>query len=170
MSFRSFLSKKLIEWDRIPYHLRWRKSVSGIGIIYIETLGMMQEKYGKDGIDNLNEVMYKIGREQSLEILEELDLRRDLEGCAYVVLAMHRIFGIKSKIVQKNESKVVIHATKCLWNGHLPKWNVRTCLSIDNYESGLIEGVLPLSDHEYTKRRSCRDEVCELVISLKQEN
>jgi hypothetical protein len=166
MSFKSFLLKKLITWDRIPYHLRWRKSVSGIGMIYVETLEMMQEKYGKEGVDNLNEVMYNIGRCQSLEILEELDLKRDLEGCAYVVLTMHRIFGIKSKIVQKDDNKIVIHASKCRWNGHLTKWNVKTCLSIDNYESGLIEGVLPLSEHAYTKRRSLHDEVCELVISL----
>jgi hypothetical protein len=170
MSFKSFLLKRLIAWDRIPYPLRWRKSVSGIGMIYVETLGMIQEKYGKEGTENLNQVMYNIGRSQSLEILEELGLKKDLEGCAYAVLAVHRIFGIKSKIVQKDDNSVIIHASKCRWDGYLTKWNVRTCLSIDNYEAGLIEGILPLSEHAYTKRRSCSDDVCELVISLKQEN
>jgi hypothetical protein len=48
--------------------------------------------------------------------------------------------------------------------GHLKKWNARTCLSIDNYEAGLIEGILPFSEHTYTRRRSCGDNVCELVI------
>jgi hypothetical protein len=121
MSFKSFLLKRLIAWDIIPYSLGWRKSVSGIGMIYVETLEMMQEKYGRDGVDNLNEVMYNIGRGQSLKILEELGLKRDLGGCAYVVLAMHRIFGIKSKIVQKGDEEVVIHARKCRWDGYLTK-------------------------------------------------
>jgi hypothetical protein len=131
---------------------------------------MMQERYGKDGVNNLNEVMYNIGLEQSREILEQLDLKRDLEGCAYVLLAMHRIFGIKSKIIQKDNKKIVIHARKCCWRGNLEKWNAKTCLSIDNYEAGLIEGILPLSEHTYTKRRSCGDNVCELVISFNSRN
>lgn len=146
--------------------MRWKKSVSGIGTIYANTLEMIQERYGKDGVNNLNEVMYNIGLGQSREILEQLDLKRDLEGCAYVLLAMHRIFGIKSKIIQKDNNKIVIHARKCCWNGHLEKWNIKTCLSIDNYEAGLIEGILPFSEHTYTKRRSFGDNVCELVISF----
>lgn len=146
--------------------MRWKKSVSGIGTIYANTLEMIQERYGKDGVNSLNEVMYNIGLGQSREILEQLDLKRDLEGCAYVLLAMHRIFGVKSKIVQKDNNKIVIHARKCCWSGHLEKWNIKTCLSIDNYEAGLIEGILPFSEHTYTKRRSCGDNVCELVISF----
>ena len=166
MSLKSMVMKKLIIWDIIPCRLRWRKSVSGIGTIYVDVLEMMQEKYGRDSVSNLNEVMYNIGLRQSTEILEMLDLKRDLEGCAYVLLAMHRIFGIKSKIIQKNNNKIVIHARKCRWEGYLTKWNAKTCLSIDNYEAGLIDGILPLSEHAYTKRRSCGDNVCELVISL----
>jgi hypothetical protein len=131
---------------------------------------MIQEKYEKDGINNLNEVMYNIGLGQSREIIEQLGLKRDLEGCAYVLLAMHRIFGIKSKIIQKDNNKIVIHARKCCWSGHLEKWDAKKCLSIDNYEAGLIEGILPLSEHAYTKRRSCGDNVCELVISFKGRN
>ncbi|WP_292389819.1 hypothetical protein [Methanosarcina sp. UBA5] len=79
---------------------------------------------------------------------------------------MHRIFGIKSKIIQKDTNKIVIHARKCRWGGRLNKWNARTCLSIDNYEAGLIEGILPFSKNTYTKRGTCGDNVCELVISF----
>ncbi|HIH94727.1 TPA: hypothetical protein HA338_12120 [Methanosarcina acetivorans] len=43
MSFKSFLLKRLIDLDGIPYHLRWKKSVSGIGTIYANTLEVMQE-------------------------------------------------------------------------------------------------------------------------------
>ncbi len=165
MSFKSFILKKLIDRDKIPFKLKWKKSVSGIGIIYADILQMMQEKYGKEGVNDLNNVMYNIGLRQSTEILQMMGLKKDLEGCAYVLLVMHRIFGIKSKIVHKDDDKIIIHASKCLWEGHGTNWNTGTCLSIDNYETGLIEGILPLSRHAYTKRRSCGDKVCQLVIS-----
>jgi hypothetical protein len=71
---------------------------------------------------------------------------------------------------KKDNNKIVIHARKCCWKGHLEKWNAKTCLSIDNYEAGLIEGILPLSEHAYTKRRSYGDNVCELVISFNGRN
>ncbi len=170
MSFKSFLLKRLIESDKIPCYLKWKKSVSGIGTIYINTLEMMQEKYGKDGVNNLNRVMYNIGISQSTEILEILDLKRDPEGCAYALLVMHRIFGIKSKIIQNNNNKIIIHARKCCWAGQIKGWNGRTCLSMDNYEAGLIEGILPASKHAYTKRRSCGENICELVINFSEGN
>jgi hypothetical protein len=91
---------------------------------------------------------------------------RDLEGCAYVLLTMHRIFGVKSMIAHLDKNSLTIHASKCQWQGKVERWNVRTCLSIDHYEAGLIEGVLPHSKHNYTKRRSCGGDVCELVIKL----
>ncbi|MDW7731556.1 MAG: hypothetical protein SCH66_03885 [Methanolobus sp.] len=166
MSFKSFLLKKMILWYKIPTYVKWKKSVSGIGIIYTETLEMMQEKYGSEGVENLNDVMYNIGLRQATEILEMLDLQKNLEGCAYVLLTMHRMFGIRSKIVHNDNNRIVIHATKCQWGGHIPKWNAGTCISIDHYEAGLIEGILPHSKHEYTKRRSCGNNICELVIKL----
>lgn len=113
MSFKSFLVKRVIKFDRIPYQIRWKKSVSGIGIMYVSILGMIQEKYGADGVENLNEAMYDIGFQQSTEILEMLDLEKNLEGCAYVVLTMHRIFGIKSKIVSQEHNRIILHADKC---------------------------------------------------------
>ena len=57
MSFKSFPLKRLIAWDKILCCLKWRKSVSGVGTIYANTLEVMQERYGKDGINILNEVM-----------------------------------------------------------------------------------------------------------------
>lgn len=166
MSFKSFMLKKMILWDKIPTYLRWKKSVSGIGVLYVGILEMVQQKYGNDGVANINEVMYNIGLRQSTEILEMLDLEKDLEGCAYVLLTMHRMFGIRSKVVHNDNNRIVIHATRCQWGGHIPKWNAGTCMSIDHYEAGLIEGIMPHSKHEYTQRRSCGYGTCELVITL----
>lgn len=166
MWMKRFLLKKMLVYDRIPLNIRWKKSVSGTGVIYADTLRMMQEKYGKEGVNDLNEVMYNIGYRQAPEILNQLDMDKDLEGCAYVLLTMHRIFGIRSKIISDEKNRIVIHAQKCRWAGHVNGWDAKTCLSIDRYEAGLIEAILPHCTHNYTKRRSCGADVCELVISI----
>jgi hypothetical protein len=165
MGIKSFLVRKVIRWDIIPWPVRWRKSVIGTGVMYADIMNMMQEKYGAEGVKNLSEVMYTIGLNQASEILELLGLERTLEGCAYTLIAMHRIFGIKSRIVQKDDSKIIIHVTHCYWGRRIEEWTPYTCASIAHYETGLVKGVLPSAVHSYTKKHTLGDDVCELVIT-----
>jgi hypothetical protein len=138
MGMKSVLMKTVVRWDIIPWIVRWRKSIVGTGVMYADIMHMMQEKYGAEGMKNLSEVMYTIGLNQADEILELLGMERTLEGCAYTLMAMHRIFGIKSKIVQKTDKKVIIHVTHCYWGRRIEEWTPRTCASIARYETGLV--------------------------------
>ena len=168
MSLKTYLTRKTIDLGLIPYSVRWRKSVSGVGRMYANIMIMMDENYGAGGIRRLSEVMYTIGLNQADEIREMLGLERNLEGCAYVLLAMHRIFGVKSKIVQRDKDRIVIHVTDCQWGKRKKGWTPKTCASIQQYETGLVKGILPSATHFYTKRRSLDDEVCELIIAERQ--
>jgi hypothetical protein len=168
MKLKQQIIKKLIEWDLLPCSIRWKKSVSGIGRMYADIMVMMQKEYGVEGVKKLSNVMYNIGFNQTDEILDILGLERNLEGCAYALLAMHRIFGIKSKIVRKENNKIVIHVTKCYWGKSKKGWTPKTCASIAQYETGLVKGILPNATHIYTKRRSLGHDVCELIIAVKK--
>jgi len=165
VNVKKYLTRKVIELDVLPCSIRWKKSVSGVGRMYANVMIMIQENYGTEGVKKLSEVMYNIGLNQADKILESLGLDRTLEGCAYAILAMHRIFGIKSKIVQKDDDKLVIHATFCHWGMRKRGWTPKTCVSIEKYETGLVKKILPTATHFYTKRRSLGNDVCELVLT-----
>jgi len=165
---KNYLIRKVIDLDLVPCSIRWKKSVSGVGRMYADIMRMMEENYGVEGVKKLGEVMYNIGLNQADEILESLGLERTLDGCAYTLMTMHRIFGIKSKMVQEEEDKIVIHATRCYWGGK-KGWTPKTCASIQQYETGLVKGILPSAIHTYTKRRSLGDNICELIITQKME-
>lgn len=158
------LKKFAIKHDLVPTSTRWKKAVSGIGTMYMNILEMMSKNYGPEGTKKLNKVMYNIGRRQSKEILGTLKLKRDLEGCAYSLMAMHRIFGIKSRIVEKNKDKLVIQITDCYWGRRKKGWTPKTCASIGKYEDGLVAGILPKAHLFYQKRQTLGHNVCELVI------
>lgn len=168
-NLKGLIITKLIDLNIIPYSIRWKKTISGIGSIYLGFMEMMQKEYGPIGIKNLNDAMYNIGLNQAMEILNSIGLEQDLKGCAYAILAMHRIFGIESKIIEYNENKAIIHATHCRWGNCKEGWTDKTCASIEKYETGLVKGILPLADHRYTKRRSSGDSVCEIIITLGKE-
>jgi len=168
MGLKQYLIKKIIEFGILPCSIRWKKSVSGIGRMYAEIMEMMQKEYGGEGVKKLSNVMYDIGVKQADEIIKTLGLEKNLEGCVYALLAMHRIFGIKSKIVKKEKNKAVIHVTGCYWGKKVKCWVPKTCASIAQYETGLVKGILSNASHIYTKRRSLGDEVCELIITVRE--
>lgn len=163
---KSYFARKIIDWNLILCSFKWKKSVIGTGVMYAHIMKMMQKTYGADGVKNLGDVMYSIGLDQAIKILELLGLEKNLEGCAYTLMAAHRIFGIKSKIVHKTESEIVIHVTHCYWGRQTEVWTSGTCASIAQYERGLVEGILPSGKHTYSKKYTLGDEICELVITL----
>ena len=140
--------------------------MSGFGVMYSNFYDMMINEYDIQGIKKLDNTMYKIGFKQGPEILKELHLERNIEGCAYVVLTMHKLFGLKSKIAEKNDKRIVIHVSHCSWWNHVDGWTPRTCNSIAHYETGLVNGILPDAVHRYKNKRSLGNEVCELIISI----
>lgn len=170
MNLRTILIKKIIDWNLIPSSIKWKKSVSGVGRMYANILNMMREEYGDEGIKKLGGVMFNIGYNQAKEILELLGMERNLEACAYTLLIMHRIFGIKSKIVQKNRDRIVIHVSYCFWGKRKRGWTPNTCASIQEYETGLVKRILPSAIHYYTKRRSLGDIICELNIEQEKSS
>ncbi len=169
MFLKKYLIRKIVEYDLLPCSIRWKKSVSGIGRMYADIMKMMKENYSSEGVKRLSKVMYNIGFTQASEILELLGLERNLEGCAYALLAMHRIFGIKSKIVKKESNKIIIHVTDCCWGRKKRGWTPQTCASIGQYETGLVKGILPDATPIYPKRHTLGHDVCELVLTLKEE-
>jgi len=166
MGLKSYLVKKLVDLDLIPCRTRWKKSVRGIGRIHADLYTKLQERYGPEGIELLGRVMYGLGAEQAWEIVDSLGLERDLEGCAYAVMVMHRIFGIKSKIIERDSQEVVIEITDCEWGRRRGGWSPGMCVTIGRYEDGVIETILPGARHTYEARHTIQGDNCRLVITL----
>ncbi len=157
------LKGKLIEFmvvhDLVPMRIRWGKSASGIGRMFNDVFHMLD----KNERIKLTKMMHSWGLEDAGEVVETLKIERNLHGCAIALMGMHRVFGIKSHIVEENANEVKIRATKCMWKNK-KEWTPEVCASIDGYERGLSEGIDKNILHICTKRRSNGDNFCELVL------
>ena len=170
MNIKNYILKKLIYYGIIPHSLRLKKITKGWGVMYFNMYNLMLNKYDIQGIKNLNDMMYNWGLKQGPEILKELNFDENLEEYAYVLLTAHRLSGLKSKIVEKSDNKIIIHVSHCQWWNNIEGWTPRTCNSVAHYETGLLKGILPNAQHQYTKKRSLGNEVCELIISNNHNN
>lgn len=153
--FKEFIVKK----DLLPVKDRWTQTVSAVGSLYRNVFYMLDPH----DRGRLAEMMQDWGTSHSEETVSKLGVRKDLHGCAVSLLAFHRIFGIKSSIVEETKDRIVIHATKCMWKDK-KGWGPQICASIDRYETGLVKGISKDVTHTYSKRRSKGDKVCEMVL------
>ena len=50
MGFKTYLARKIIDFNLIPCSVKWKKSVSGIGRIYADVAEMMYDNYSIEGV------------------------------------------------------------------------------------------------------------------------
>lgn len=105
------IKSKLIEFiarnDLIPVKMRWKKSVSAIGSLFIGVHRMLNAEDRR----KLASLLYEWGLSDAEEVVNTLGISRDLHGCAIAILATNNIFGIRNEIVMEKKDEVVIHAT-----------------------------------------------------------
>lgn len=71
-------------------------------------IGFSSNMLNEEGRRELAKLMYDWGLEDAERPIKILGIKRDLHECAIALLAMHRIFGIKSRIVRETENEIVI--------------------------------------------------------------
>lgn len=156
----------LLEYDLLPCKLKWKTTSKGMGYIIKELTDKLEKEYGKKSIDILKDVFYSIGYSQAERIRNELKLGTSMEDVALAVLAVDRIWGMKTKLENTN-SGIVTKTYNCPWS-KIKGWGPKYCAVLDFYEMGLVEGINPNIKHFYTKRRSLGHEYCEGVFEQKK--
>jgi len=159
MNLKSKLIEFMVAHDLVPMRVKWKKSASSVGRMFNDVFHILD----KDGRIKLTKMMYSWGLADADEVVKTLGIERTPAGCAIALMGMHRLFGIKSHIVEKNDDEIKIHATECMWKNK-KGWNPEVCASIDAYEKGLVEGINRNIKHYYTKRRSKGDKFCEMIL------
>jgi len=157
------IKSKLIEFiarnDLIPVKMRWKKSVSAIGSLFIGVHRMLNAEDRR----KLASLLYEWGLSDAEEVVNTLGISRDPHGCAIAILATNNIFGIRNEIVMEKKDEVVIHVTECLWKNK-KNWTPELCALTDQYEIGLVTGINKNIRYSVLKRRSKGDKVCEIVL------
>ena len=64
LNIKNYFIKKMIDHDLIPHSIRWKKSMSGLGVMYSNFYDMMINEYDIQGIKKLDNTMYNIGFKQ----------------------------------------------------------------------------------------------------------
>jgi len=145
--------------DKIPLRTKWEEAVSAVGSMYRRFFDMVDE----GDRARLSRMMEEWGQEHAQKIQGRLDISSGLRGCALVLMAYHRLFGIKSWIAEETGDELVIRVSSCMWKDK-KGWTPQVCASIEAFERGLVRGIDGSIRHHYSKRRSMGDQFCEMRL------
>jgi len=163
MTLKSKLFEFIVKKDLIPKKLKWEKNVDGVARLYSGAFTILDSK----GKKKLADMMYNWGFQDSDKVVKLLGIKRNLHGCAIALLTANHTFGSKNSIVKEDENEIVMHITSCRWKNR-PDWNPALCVSTEQYELGLVNGINKNIDYLCTKRRSKGDNVCEVILKNKE--
>jgi hypothetical protein len=153
------LQKKAVEVGVLPSNAKWRKTVQAYGELYIE--GYRWAK--KEGtLDEFANVIYERGRKNGKRFKEKFGLSETAGDAAFALIAGHRLFGIKSKIVENTQNKSIIHVSDCPWK---EVFTPEACDILGNIERGTCGAISQDLSYSITKKITNKDGVCEFVIA-----
>jgi hypothetical protein len=143
----------------VPMRVRWKIASKGLGLLVSELIKSKEDNDSKSG--DLVKACRQLGLKQGQKVKAEFSLTDDdFNETLRVVVFANRLFGINSRIAEKNGQIAKTRITKCTWAGS-SYWNAKPCGALSAWELGLVEGLNPNVKVKFLKRMSKGDDYCE---------
>lgn len=149
----------------VPTRIRWKIASKGLGLLISEIIKSSETPTGnKDIVKSCRE----LGLKQGEKVRNEFAVaNKDFNQSLKVVVFANRLFGINSRIVEKNGKAAKTRITKCSWAGS-DYWSAKPCGALSAWELGLVEGLNPDIKVKFLKRMSQGADCCEAEYRLEK--
>ncbi len=142
--------------------IRWKIATKGLGLLVSQLTKNNEAGGNKDLVKACRELGFKQGDKVRREFSVD---ENNFSDTLKVIRFANRLFGMNSKIVEKNGLKAKTRTTQCSWAGN-DDWNSKPCGALSAWEIGLVEGLNPNVKVKFLKRMSQGDDCCEARYEL----
>ena len=147
----------------VPTRVKWKIATKGLGLLVSE---MTKEKDKSGGSTDMAKICKDLGYRQGQKVKNEFKVPNEgFYQTLKVVVFANRLFGINSRIIEKNGNVAKSRITKCSW-AKSDFWGSRPCSALSAWEIGLVQGLNPDIKIKFLKRMSKGDDCCEAEYSL----
>ena len=144
--------------------MKWESVLKGIGKLYRAIYDEL-EKDGdaKSPSKALANAAYEVGFDFGEDLKETLHLSNSVEDIAVAMDVDHRIFGMKAKIAEKTEKKIVYHCYECAWKKY---FTPKLCIAIGQAEKGIAQALNPEAKYNVLQTRTMGKDFCIFTIEI----
>jgi len=159
VGWKSYLARKYV-----PSSIKWEAVVKGIGKLYRAIYDEMR-KNGDETVPGktLANASYRVGLDFGKDLKQALNLGGTIEDIATAMDVEHQIFGMRARITEKSESKIVYHCYRCAWQKYFCP---ELCMAIGQAEKGIAQALSPEAKYYIRQTRTMGKEYCVFAIEL----
>ena len=144
--------------------MKWESVLKGIGKLYRAIYDEL-EKGGdaKSQSKALANAAYEVGSDFGENLKETLHLGNSIEDIAVAMDVDHKIFGMKAKIAEKTERKIVYHCYQCAWKKY---FTPQLCIAIGQAEKGIAQALNSKAEYNVLQTRTMGKDFCIFTIEI----
>jgi hypothetical protein len=144
--------------------MKWESVLKGIGKLYRAIYDEL-EKGGDAETSSkvLANAAYAVGFDFGGNLKEAFHLGSSIEDIAVAMDVDHKIFGMKAKIVEQNERKVVYRCYQCAWKKY---FTPELCIAIGQAEKGIVKALNPEAKYNIIQTRTMGKDFCVFAIEV----
>jgi predicted hydrocarbon binding protein len=142
--------------------MKWEAVLKGVGKLYRAIYDEMAKNDGKTvPTKTLADASYKVGLDFGKDLKETLHLGGSIKDIAVAMDVEHQIFGMKTRIAEKSERKIVYHCYRCAWQKY---FSPKLCIAIGQAEKGIAQALNPEVKYYILQTRTMGKEYCVFAI------
>jgi predicted hydrocarbon binding protein len=156
--------KKHVARRYIPSSTKWKLVLKGLGKLYSSIAEELEKnESGSDSAKALADAAYSVGFDFGEDLKEELKLGSSIEDVAVAMDLEHRIFGMKAKVAEKSDLRIVYHCRECTWKKY---FTPKLCITIGQAEKGIAQALNPKAQYHILQTRTMGKDKCIFEVEI----
>lgn len=156
--------KKHVARRYMPPSTKWRLVLKGLGKLYGAIGNELEKSEGPcDSTKALADAAYRVGFDFGEDLKEEFKLGSGIEDVAVAMDLEHRVFGMKAKVAEKSDRRIVYHCRECAWKKY---FTPKLCIAIGQAEKGIAQALNPKAQYRILQTRTMGKDKCIFEVGI----
>lgn len=156
--------KKHVARRYIPSSTKWKLVLKGLGKLYSSIAEELEKnESGSDSAKALADATYNVGFDFGEDLKEELKLGSSIDDVAVAMDLEHRVFGMKAKVAEKSDRRIVYHCRECAWKKY---FTPKLCIAIGQAEKGIAQALNPKAQYHILQTRTMGKDKCIFEVEI----
>jgi predicted hydrocarbon binding protein len=148
----------------IPSSTKWKLVLRGLGKLYGAIGNELEKGEGAgDRTKALADAAYRVGLDFGEDLKEEFKLGSSIEDVAVAMDLEHRVFGMKAKVAEKSDRRIVYHCSECAWKKY---FTPKLCIAIGQAEKGIAHALNPKAQYHILQTRTMGKDRCIFEVEI----
>jgi predicted hydrocarbon binding protein len=148
----------------IPSSTKWKLVLKGLGKLY-GAIGEELEKVESrsNSARALADAAYRVGFDFGEDLKDEFKLGNSIEDVAVAMDLEHRVFGMKAKVAEKSDRRIVYHCSECAWKKY---FTPKLCIAMGQAEKGMAQALNSRARYHILQTRTMDKDKCIFEVEI----